>query len=49
MKKKHLSLIIVGSTMLLFLAVSVIVARSTAMMMENEARRTVRNIVDATV
>ncbi len=49
MKKKCLNLIIVVTTTILFLLVGLIVARSTARMMEDEVRKTVRTIVDATV
>ena len=49
MKKKYLNLSIIVTTTILFLLVGWFVARSTAQMMEDEVRKTVRTIVDATV
>lgn len=49
MKKRYLNFAIIITTTFLFLLVGLIVANSTARMMENEVRKTVRTIVDATV
>jgi len=49
MKKRYLNVTIVSATTVLFLLVGMVVAHSTAKMMEDEARKTVETIVKATV